>query len=487
MSSDTSPPSLNDILGLMVSSDPEGVALVKRAYEFAEIAHSNQVRKSGEPYFIHAVATACNLAELGLDAQTITAGLLHDTIEDADISRAEIELNFGETVRFLVDGVTKLGELKYHGDDRRAESLRKLFLAMAQDIRVLIIKLADRLHNIKTLQHVSSEKQHRIAVETLEIYAPLANRLGMGKLQAELEDGAFLYAEPEDAERTTKLFKQQGKRAEKSLEKVYKSLSSELAKQNINAEVSYRLKHLYSLYKKLKRKEWNIEKVYDVMALRVMASSIEDCYRILGIIHAHWKPLPGRIKDYIAVPKPNGYQSIHTTVFTGDGEIAEIQIRTKEMHDESEFGIAAHLAYKEASKPKSGGRLSKKLQWVQQLIDWQKNFSESREFIENLKLDFFQYRVFTFTPNGDVIELPEDATPIDFAYAVHSELGDRISGAKINGKLASLSTCLKNGDIVEIMTGKNHVPSYKWLDFTKTSQARKKIRSWLSKNRSARF
>ncbi|MDP3988943.1 MAG: RelA/SpoT family protein [bacterium] len=475
--------SVDEILSLMPVKTSEDEECIRRAYDFAEVAHSNQVRKSGEPYFIHAAATAKNLAMLGLDSNTIVAGLLHDTVEDAGISREEIEANFGETVRFLVDGVTKLGEIKYSGDDRRAESLRKLFIAMAQDIRVLIIKLADRLHNIQTLEHVEPNKQRRIALETLEIYAPLANRLGMGKLQAELEDGAFLFAYPKEAAHIQSIFQEHGKNAQASLEKVYNTLNKELIEQKVHAETSYRIKHLYSLHKKLLRKELNIEKVYDLMALRVVTDTLEDCYRVLGIIHANWKPLPGRIKDYIALPKPNGYQSIHTTVFTGDGEIAEIQIRTRAMHDEAEYGIAAHLAYNESGKPKSGGRLSKKLQWVQQLIDWQKNFSESNEFLENLKLDFFQYRVFTFTPKGDVIELPENATPVDFAYAVHSELGMSISGAKVNGKLAALSTKLKNGDIVEIMSNKTHKPSYKWLDFVKTSYARKKIRTWISKNK----
>jgi guanosine-3',5'-bis(diphosphate) 3'-pyrophosphohydrolase len=472
---------VEDIIKLMKEPTEADKDLVRRAYDFAHVAHSNQKRKSGDPYFVHVVETAKNLASLGLDSQTITAGLLHDTIEDAGITRTEVELNFGETVRFLVDGVTKLGELKYHGDDRRAESLRKLLLAMAEDIRVIIIKLADRLHNIKTLEYVDEEKQRRIALETLEIYAPLANRLGMGKLQADLEDNAFPYAYKEEAEKTLQLFKQNEKRAKKSLEKVFKTLSAQLAEQEIDATISYRLKHVYSLYKKLIRKDWNPEKIYDVMALRIITNSVEDCYRILGLIHAHYRPLPGRVKDYIALPKPNGYKSIHTTVFTGDGEVAEIQIRTKEMHAESEYGIATHLIYKESGTSK--GKVSKQLNWVKQLIDWQKNVRESKDFIENLKLDFFQYRVFTFTPNGDVIELPEDATPVDFAYAVHTEIGDHVSGAKVNGKLASLSTKLKNGDIVEVMTSDKHKPSYKWLDFVKTSHARRKIRGWISKGR----
>ena len=473
-------PSVETIITLMPRASINDEVVIRKAYEFAQVAHANQKRKSGEPYFVHSVATAQNLARLGLDGETIAAGLLHDTIEDAQISRTELEANFGPTVRFLVDGVTKLGELKYRGDERRAESLRKLFFAMAQDIRVLVIKLADRLHNISTLEYVRPDKQQRIALETLEIFAPLANRLGMGRLRAELQDGAFKYAHPRDYARTIELMQSHGKRSQSSLEKVHDKLDDELKKHGIAAQTNYRVKSLYSLYRKLLRKDWNIEKVYDIMALRIIVDSIEDCYRVLGIIHANWRPLPGRIKDYIGVPKLNGYQSIHTTVFTGEGKVAEIQIRSRAMHEEAEYGIAAHLAYIESGKPKSGGKLSRQLQWVQQLINWQQNFSGSKEFLDNLKLDFFQDHVFTFTPDGDVIELPEKATPIDFAYAIHSEVGDHMSGAKVNGKLTSLSTELKNGDIVEIITDKKHKPTYKWLDYAKTSHARKKIRAWIS-------
>lgn len=473
-------PPVEEIIDLMPHPSIADEVLIRRAYEFAYVAHANQTRKSGEPYFIHSVATAKNLARLGLDAQTIAAGILHDTIEDADISRTELEANFGTTVRFLVDGVTKLGELKYRGDDKRAESLRKLFLAMAQDIRVLVIKLADRLHNIETLEHVDQHKRERIALETLEIYAPLANRLGMGRLKAELQDGAFKYAYPRDYARTMDILEQYGKRYQQTLERIHQTLMDGCKAQGIEAVSNYRVKSTYSLYKKLQRKDWNIEKVYDIMALRVIVPTLEDCYRVLGVVHGNWRPLPGRIKDYISLPKLNGYQSIHTTVFTGQGEVAEIQIRSKEMHEEAEYGIAAHLAYTESGKPRHGGNLSRQLQWVQQLIAWQRNHSGSQEFLENLKMDFFQDHVFTFTPDGDVIELPEKATSIDFAYAVHSEIGNHMSGAKVNGKLMSMATELKNGDIVEILTDKRHQPKYKWLDYAKTSHARKKIRSWIS-------
>lgn len=456
-------------------------ARVRAAYEFAEIAHANQRRFSGEPYVLHSFETARILAELGMDADTVIAGLLHDTLEDTNISRTELEASFGADVLFLVEGVTKLGTLKYHGADRHIESLRKLFLAMAQDIRVIIIKLADRLHNIRTLEHVPTEKRRRIALETLEIFAPIANRLGMGRLQAELEDGSFPYAYPAEYVRVADIIANQSRLTEEGLRLVHEKLQVALTDSGINnADVAYRIKHSYSLYKKLQRKDWDINKIHDVRAIRIIILSIEDCYRALGVVHSLWQPLPGRVKDYIATPKPNGYRSIHTSVFTGDGGIAEIQIRTDEMHREAEFGITSHIAYETSGKPRHGGRLNKKLRWVQQLIDWQKQISESKEFLENLKVDFFQYRVFTFTPKGDVIELPENSSPIDFAYAIHSEIGDHIAGAKVNGKLVSLETELKNGDIVEIVTNKKSKPSHKWLSHVRTSAARKRIRGIIS-------
>lgn len=469
--------SAQEIISLLKNPSKEDRGLVVSAYDFAEVAHANQKRFSGDPYIIHSVETAKILAELGVDTETIAAGLLHDTLENTSISHAELEQAFDKSVVFLVDGAAKLGALKYKGADRHIESLRKLFLAMAEDIRVVIIRLACRLHNIRTLHHVPAEKRLRIALETLEIFAPLANRFGMGRLQAELEDGAFPYAYPEEYARVASIFAERSEETEDELKKVHDTLRNALAESGIeSASVSYRLKHTYSLYKKLVRKDWDISKVHDIRALRVIVPTVEDCYRALGIIHGLWQPLPGRIKDYIATPKPNGYRSIHTSIFTGGGGIAEVQIRTEDMHREAEYGITSHIVYEIAGKPSGGGRLSKKLKWVQQLIDWQKQISESREFLENLKVDFFQYRVFTFTPKGDVIELPEYSSPVDFAYAIHSEVGDRIAGAKVNGKLVSLDTKLKNGDIVEILTNKKSRPSQKWLSVARTSTARKRIR-----------
>ncbi|MBI1975638.1 MAG: bifunctional (p)ppGpp synthetase/guanosine-3',5'-bis(diphosphate) 3'-pyrophosphohydrolase [Candidatus Vogelbacteria bacterium] len=472
------PQPAQEITSLLKGATDDDKRRIVAAYEFAEVAHANQKRLSGEPYIVHAIETAKILAELGMDAETVTAGLLHDSLEDTSISKKELEQAFGSSILFLVESVTKLGTLKYKGADRHIESLRKLFLAMAQDIRVVIIKLADRLHNIRTLQYVLAEKRQRIALETLEIFAPIANRLGMGRLQAELEDCSFPYAYPNEFSRVKEILSRESNMTERGLQLVYEKLRSALENHGIaKAAVAYRVKHTYSLYKKLMRKDWDLTKVHDIRAVRIIVPTLEDCYRALGVVHGLWQPLPGRVKDYIATPKPNGYRSIHTSVFTGDGGIAEIQIRTEGMHQEAEYGIASHIAYDIADKPRSGGRLNKKLTWVQQLIDWQKQISESNEFLENLKVDFFQYRVFTFTPKGDVIELPENSSPIDFAYAIHSEIGDHIAGAKVNGKLVSLDTELKNGDIIEIVTSKKSRPSQKWLSHARTSGARKRIRN----------
>ena len=454
---------------------------IEKAYNFAEKAHEGQKRASGEPYFIHVFEVAKTLAKLGMDSKTIVAGLLHDTIEDGHATEEQIDEEFGKEVLFLVNGVSKLGKLKYQGRERHVESLRKFFVAMAEDVRVMIIKLADRLHNVSTLEHLKPEKAKRIALETIEIHAPLANRLGMWKLKGELEDLAFPFAFPEEAKNVEKLLKQKSRADEKSLEQIYKSLQKELTKNGIKAiKISYRVKGLYSLYKKLKNTDMDIDKVYDLVALRVIVPNIEDCYKVLGIIHGSWRPIPGRIKDFIALPKPNGYKSLHTTIFTGNGAIAEIQIRTPEMHDQAEHGIASYFAYKENLFDKNNG--DTKISWIEQFKELQKNVSNPENFLKNLKIDFFSKRIFVFTPKGDVIDLPEGSNAIDFAFAVHSDIGNHISGAKINGKFTSIYTELKNGDIIEIETNSKVNPTSKWLDSAKTTLARRHIKKYLDEN-----
>lgn len=503
--------SAKDIIEKMMSPNKDDTALIEKAYSFAENAHKDQKRYSGEPYFIHLEATAKNLAELGMDSKTIAAGLLHDSIEDAKTSPEVVEKEFGKEILFLIEGVTKLGHLKYHGVERHIESLRKLFVAMAQDMRVLIIKLTDRLHNMETLEHVPKEKQHRIALETLEVYAPLAYRLGMRRLNRELEDLAFPYIYPEEFKLTKKLLKEKDRETHENLQKTVNHIKKELAKAGFrNFKTDFRIKGLYSLFRKLERKEMDIDKVYDLSAIRIIVPTEADCYRVLGIIHSNWRPLPGRIKDYIAFPKPNGYRSLHTTIFTGDGTIVEIQIRTEEMHRTSEFGIAAHASYKEgivqrfinpnliwiakllfprkntdettnntngASKGFLNGSAP---EWVRLLASEQEEDNDHGQFMEDLKQDFFEQRVFVFTPKGDVIDLPVHSSPIDFAYAIHSDVGNHLSGAKVNGKLVSLDSELQNGDIVEIITKEKSKPSKKWLDIAKTVMAKRHIRSALS-------
>jgi len=471
---------LKEIISSLKNATAAEKKLITDTYEFSKKAHSGQKRYSGEPYFeAHVVPVAKIIAELGMDGKTVAAGLLHDVLEDGHSSKENIEKEFGSEISFLVEGVTKLGKLKYRGVERHVESLRKFFVAMAADMRVLIIKLADRLHNIRTLEHVPKEKRRRIALETLEIHARLADRLGMGKLRSELEDGAFLYAYPEEYEKTKTLLKERVKVNEKDVEKIHRELQKELAAENMrDARTEHRVKHIYSLYKKLGKKDADINKVYDIVALRVIVKSVEDCYRALGLVHRLWRPLPGRIKDYIALPKPNGYQGLHTTIFTGDGGIVEIQIRTKEMHRDAEYGVASHIFYKEKKENVNGGGLG----WVNELLEWQKNVSHSGEFMDHLKMDFFKFRVFVFTPEGDVIDLPDESSPVDFAYAIHSDIGDHIAGARVNGKLVPLNTPLKNGDIVEIETKKSAAPKSKWLDYAKTSVARRHIKNYLDKN-----
>lgn len=464
-------------------NDPQSVDLIKRAYEFARIAHEGQKRSSGEPYFNHCLATAKTLIEMRLDANTIAAGLLHDVAEDTKYTLGDIKKEFGEEIAFLVAGITKLGKIKYRGDQQRVENLRKMFLAMAEDVRVILIKLADRLHNMQTLQYVKPEKQKRIALETMEVYVPLAHRLGIGEIKGKLEDLSFQYLYPDEYKWILENISDKYQERENYIEKIKPIIRQEFSKENITPlKIDARAKHYYSLYKKLLKHDMNFDSVHDLVAVRIVVNSIEECYGALGIIHKLWKPLPGKIKDYIAMPKPNGYQSLHTTVFCLDGKITEFQIRTPKMHDEAELGIAAHWLYTEKGKPKTGVKLNdKKFSWVSQLRDWQDEVSGSQEFLESLKIDFFNDRIFALTPKGDAIDLPKGATPIDFAYHIHSDIGNNCCGAKVNEKMVPLSHILQNGDVVEILIQKKHTPSRAWLEIAKTSIAKNRIRHSLKK------
>ncbi|MFA5029708.1 MAG: RelA/SpoT family protein [Patescibacteria group bacterium] len=468
---------------LQKSYSPSELELLSLAYDFAQEAHRGQKRASGEDYIIHCLATAQKLAEMNLDLSTIIAGLLHDIPEDTKLTLQDIEKNFGAEIARLVEGITKLGKIKYRGLERYAENLRKMFVAMSDDIRVILIKFADRLHNLKTLEALAPEKQLRIAKETLEIYAPIADRLSMGKIKGELEDLAFKYVYPDDYNWISQTIPKEYKTKETRLQEVKERTRKKLAEHEIiSAEISIqgRTKHLYSLYRKLLKPHINkdLSKVYDLLALRIIVPTISDCYSALGIVHSLYRPLVGRIKDYIAQPKPNGYRSLHTTVFTADGEIVEFQIRTKEMHEEAEFGVAAHWRYKE-----NGGKINvQNIKWLEELIKWQKQIKDDEQFLQTVKFDIFQNRIFVFTPKGDVIDLPEGATPIDFAYHLHSWLGNKCVGARINDQMVNLGATLKSGDIVEIITDKNRKgPSPDWLETVKTSMARNKIRSALNK------
>jgi guanosine-3',5'-bis(diphosphate) 3'-pyrophosphohydrolase len=471
---------------------PEQIIIIREAFAVADKAHSGQTRKSGEPYIQHPLHVAQTLANLQFDPQTIAAALLHDVIEDTEITKEEIEKQFGPEITFLVEGVSKLGKVRakkdiglpetnkkdtFHNFPRQFETLRKMFIAMGEDIRVIIIKLADRLHNMQTLNFVDSQKQLRIAQETLEIYAPIAHRLGIGELKGQLEDLAFPYVHPKEYLELKKTVGIYYQKRTTYIKKVKESLQTELETNHIKAEINGRAKHLYSLHQKMLRHNNDLSQIYDLVALRIIVDNVSDCYAVLGIIHKLWKPLNGRIKDYIAMPKPNGYQSLHTTVFCIDGEITEIQIRTREMHEQAEHGVAAHWSYK--SNNKAPEVTSKEFQWVKQLIDWQAETTNPEEAAKELRTDFLQKRIFIFTPKGDVHNLPIGATPVDFAYAVHSEIGHHCAGAKVNGKMVTINHPLQNGDVIEIITSKKAAPKTDWLKFVKTSSARSSIRQYL--------
>lgn len=453
-------------------------SLVEKAYHFSAQKHHGQKRNSGEPYMVHAVAVAINCAKFGMDIETIVGALLHDVLEDTETSEEEVGKEFGENILFLVKGVTKLSKLKYRGHERHVESMRKFFIAMSEDVRVLVIKLADRLHNVETLQHVRPDKQKRIALETIEVHASLAGRLGMEKLKGVLEDLSFPYAYPKEYEITKKIMAEIVPESVKVIDDAHTIVEKTLKDFGIeNVSVESRVKHTYSTYRKLVKYDMNADQVYDIVALRVITQSVPDCYQVLGLIHTLWKPMPKRIKDFIALPKPNGYKSLHTTVVTESG-IVEIQIRTEEMHHEAELGIASHFIYKE----KEFGKSSKSLAWLNELKELKDVVKSPSKFFEALKAELFRDRIFVFSPKGDVIDLPEGASPIDFAYAIHSDIGDSISSVKVNKKMASLGDKLANGDLVEIMTNKKSKPTSKWLSYAKTSMAKRKIRTYIEEH-----
>lgn len=476
-SSDIDIQSLYELIEFPLSKDQKD--LIALSYSFAQQKHEGQLRNSGEPYFTHVFAVSKNCALLGMDVETIVAGMLHDTLEDTETTEEEIETLFGPQILFLVKGVTKLGKLKYRGQERHVESMRKFFVAMSEDLRVLIIKLADRLHNVQTLEHVRPDKRARIALETIAVHAPLAGRLGMGKLKGMLEDYAFPFAYPKEYAKTKALIDSRMEGAQQVVQEVHNTIEKTLGEFSMeHVLVESRVKHVYSLYRKLLRYDMDIDRVYDIFAVRVIVETVADCYQALGLIHMLWKPIPRRIKDYIALPKPNGYQSLHTTVITERG-IAEIQIRTYGMNQEAEMGVAAHYLYKEKT-PKD--KPVTKLSWIDELKELNNSLRKPSKFLEQLRIDVFHDRIFVFTPQGDVIDLPEDASPVDFAYAVHTEVGETTSAARVNGKMTSLGTKLKNGDVVDIITQKNAKPSSKWLDYAKTTLARRRIRAYIAEH-----
>ena len=477
---------IENILDGVRQTQPEAdLELIQRAYELAEAAHAGQKRASGEAYIIHPLHVAAILVDMHLDEATISAALLHDVVEDTTYTIEEMQEHFGEEVAMLIDGVTKLGRIEYKSkEEQQLENYRKLFLAMAKDIRVILIKLADRLHNMRTLKYMREDKQKRIATETIEIYAPLANRLGISSIKCELEDLCLRYLEPEIYYDLVESVKQKRQERQSFINDAMKQLGERLENAGMKAEIRGRAKHFYSIYKKMKRDNKDISEIYDLSAVRVLVDSVRDCYGVLGVIHEMWKPMPGRFKDYIAMPKSNGYQSLHTTVMTR-GYPLEIQIRTFAMHEVSEYGFAAHWKYKEAGKSVGAkGDYDKKLSWLRQVVNLQQELSDPQEYVEALKVDVFSDEVFVFTPRGDVIDLPKGSIPLDFAYRIHTEVGNHCVGAKVNGRLVPLEYKLKNGDIVSIITNKaNNGPSPDWLNIVASSETRNKIRSWFKKAR----
>ncbi len=484
--SEMNPVTIDAILEAVKRYQPNAdTDLIRRAYELADAAHKGQKRVSGEDYIIHPLAVAKILTDLQIDDITISAAILHDVVEDTTHTLDEMRELFGDEVAMLIDGVTKLGRIQYKSkEEQQLESYRKMFLAMAKDIRVIMIKLADRLHNMRTLKYMREDKQKRIARETIEIYAPLANRLGISNVKWELEDLCLRYLDPKAYYDLVECVKQKRQERQAFIDEAHEQIVEKLEEAHITAEIQGRAKHFYSIYKKMKRDQKDISEIYDLSALRVLVDSVKDCYGVLGIIHAMWKPLPGRFKDYIAMPKSNGYQSLHTTVICR-GYPLEIQIRTFAMHKVSEYGVAAHWKYKEAGKSVGATReYDQKMSWLRQMVSLQHELDDPREYFEALKVDVFSDEVFVFTPKGDVVDLPKGSIPIDFAYRIHTEVGHHCVGAKVNSKIVPLEYKLKNGDIVSIITNKsNNGPSRDWLNIVASSETRTKIRSWFKKQR----
>ncbi len=458
-------------------SPSSDMQIVRKAYDYAKNAHEGQKRLSGRDYFHHVAETAIIVAELHLDTNSIAAALLHDVVEDTEFELKDIKKEFGKEISILVDGMTKLDKVKYVGDDSYVENWRKMFVSMAHDVRVIMIKFADVLHNLQDLEFLPDHTQKRITRETIEIYAPIANRLRLGAVKGRLEDWAFKYTHPQEHRWLTELSQQIYTERKGAFDKTIETIQTTADKQGTRIDsIHPRIKHLYSLYRKLLRKDLDIDRVYDAVAIRIIVPTIADCYAVLGMIHSHYKPLKGRIKDYIAQPKPNGYRSLHTTVFGEDGLTIEVQIRTQEMHDEAEFGVAAHWIYKEKIPSKE-----KQIQWIQNLAQLAKNLKDEESF-EDLKINIFKDRIFIFTPKGDVIDLPEHSTPIDFAYAIHADIGNMCARVKINDTVQKLSTPLKNNDVVEIVIDKNKKgPNEEWLEFVQTNRARERIQNFKKK------
>lgn len=481
--------SIEDIISLVKQKKRwADTKLIIKAYNYAKEKHGTQCRKSGEPYIIHPVQVAYILADIGLDEATICAALLHDVVEDTEVTHEDLVRDFGEEIATMVAGVTKLGELRYQAstEERQVENYRKMFIAMGKDIRVIIIKLADRLHNLRTLKYLRRDRQIANAKETMELYAPLANRLGIYSLKWELEDLAFKYLYPEEYRELVEGIDKKREERLQFIEKIMDDIRGQLKKQKIEAEVTGRAKHLYSIYRKMKRDNKTLDQIYDLFALRILVNSVKDCYAALGVVHEMYSPMPGRFKDYIAVPKPNMYQSIHTTLLGEKGTPFEVQIRTWEMHRIAEYGIAAHWAYKEANYGKKGKQVvtvtKDKLAWLRETLEWQQDMKDPQEFLNTLKTELFEDEVYVFTPKGKILVLPRDATPIDFAYSIHEEIGNHMVGCKINSKMMPIITKLQSGDIVEIMTSDSQKgPSRDWLKFIKTTKAKSKIQSWFKK------
>lgn len=475
---------LNDYIDKIVSvNDNVDIVQLEKAYKYAQKAHEGQFRQSGEPFFIHPVAVSIIVAELEVDSDTIVSCLLHDTIEDTDCTFEDIEREFGLSVAQLVDGVTKLTKMHYETKEEiQVENLRKMFLAMAKDIRVILIKLVDRLHNMRTLKYVAPKKKMEKAKETLEIYVPIAHRLGIFKIKGELEDLCLLYLEPEVYYELSNKINQKLSDRKSYVDHVIEEISKSLNELEIEFEIYGRSKNFYSIYKKIKFQQKEFSEIYDITAIRVVVDSVKDCYAVLGAVHTIWKPLPGRFKDYIAMPKPNMYRSIHTTLMGSKGEPFEVQIRTHEMHKVAEYGIAAHFNYKESKS--SLNNIDEKLVWLRQMMEWQGDIENPEEFLDSLKIDILNHQVFVFTPESKVVELPVGATPVDFAYKIHTEVGNKCVGAKVNGRIVPLNFKLSNGQIVEILTQKNsNGPSRDWLKFVKSTQAKNKIKHWFKKER----